>query len=66
MRTNRKILTDPLLVDKTTHLSNHITRKTFLPLRFSDYFKRGYGKMMDKLGNKREKIVDIQKAVQVR
>jgi polycystin 2 len=30
----------------------------------SDYFKRGYGKMMDKLGNKREKIVDIQKAVQ--
>ena len=31
----------------------------------SDYFKRGYGKMMDKLGNKREKIVDIQKAVQV-
>ena len=38
----------------------------FLLLYFSDYFKRGYGKMMDKLGNKREKIVDIQKAVQVR
>lgn len=30
----------------------------------SDYFKRGYEKMMNKISFKREKIVDIQKALQ--
>lgn len=29
-----------------------------------DYFKKGYDKMMSKLSFKREKIVDIQKALQ--
>jgi len=31
---------------------------------FGDYFKKGYDKMMNKLSFKREKIVDIQKALQ--
>ncbi|XP_065058180.1 polycystin-2-like protein 1 [Rhopilema esculentum] len=30
----------------------------------TDYFKRGYEKMMNKISFKREKIVDIQKAIQ--
>ena len=30
----------------------------------ADYFKKGYDKMMSKLSFKREKIVDIQKALQ--
>ena len=30
---------------------------------FGDYFKKGYDKMMNKLSFKREKIVDIQKAL---
>ncbi|ELT89097.1 hypothetical protein CAPTEDRAFT_146610 [Capitella teleta] len=29
-----------------------------------DYFKQGYNKMLDKLNLKRDKIVDIQKALQ--
>lgn len=29
-----------------------------------DYFKKGYDKMMNKLSFRREKIVDIQKALQ--
>ena len=32
--------------------------------QISDYFKKGYDKMMNKLSFKREKIVDIQKALQ--
>ena len=30
----------------------------------ADYFKKGYSKMLDKLNIKRDKIMDVQKALQ--